>query len=170
MRRANLLVQVVQLAGGELVGRVRLQKIFYLLDQLGLNSELDYEYHHYGPYADELASDLINALLRGELHEEVQYRVNDGARYSIFRLGEKAARKPITAIGKLGADRAKALIEKFKSVDATVLELAATIHWLKKTEKVADWKTEIKDRKGPKTERGRLAQAEALLREVGLSN
>ena len=169
MKRNNLLVQVVQLAGGELVGRVRLQKIFYLLDQLGLDSGLDYEYHHYGPYADELASDLINRLLKDELREDVQYRVSDGARYSIFRLGGKANQGHPNSLGGLGAKRAKELIEFFTSVDATVLELAATIVWLKKAERISDWKSELKSRKGQKTERGRLAQAEGLLKAIGLT-
>ena len=32
--------------GGELVGSVRLQKVVYLLDQIGLNSGFAFDYRH----------------------------------------------------------------------------------------------------------------------------
>jgi uncharacterized protein len=46
---------LVVAAGGQVPGRVRLQKIVYLLDQIGLESGFTFEYHHYGPYSEGLA-------------------------------------------------------------------------------------------------------------------
>lgn len=51
---------VAAVPGGELVGKVRLQKTVYLLDQLGLNSGFSYEYHHYGRYSEELAEQVVD--------------------------------------------------------------------------------------------------------------
>ena len=46
---------LVVAAGGEIVGKIRLQKVVYLLDQMGLNSGFSYQYFHYGPYSEDLA-------------------------------------------------------------------------------------------------------------------
>jgi len=43
------LQHLLKAADGELVGKVRLQKTVYLLDQIGMGSGFTYEYHHYGP-------------------------------------------------------------------------------------------------------------------------
>ena len=169
MGRQNLLIELLSLTEGELVGRVRLQKVFYLLDQLGLNSGFEYEYHHYGPYSDELSGELITAILTNEIQETVRYRQSDGARYSTFKVMRKADLQQTKLLGHLKIDRVKQLVARFKDENATVLELAATIHWLKKAEKIVDWKTEIKARKGVKAEGQRLAKAENLLKEIGLA-
>ena len=49
------IASLVRAAGGEIVGKIRLQKMVYLLDQMGLNSGYPFEYHHYGPYSESLA-------------------------------------------------------------------------------------------------------------------
>src|SRR5882757_4316052 len=51
---------------------------------------------------------------------------------------------------------------------ATVLELAATIHWLSVIEGISDWKNELIRRKGAKTHNNRDQQAVELLRTLGL--
>lgn len=61
--REKIVSSVVAAAGGKLVGRVRLQKIIYLLDQLGLNSPYSYQYYHYGPYSEELSNPLSSRRL-----------------------------------------------------------------------------------------------------------
>jgi hypothetical protein len=60
------------------------------------------------------------------------------------------------------------LIKRFSATDSTVLELAATAHWLAVVEKIGDWRSEIRLRKGIKTENGRLERAVDLLRELKL--
>ena len=56
-----------------------------------------------------------------------------------------------------------------KAEPSTVLELAATIHWLREKEKVADWRRELKMRKGAKADDARITKAEALLQKLSLS-
>ena len=47
--REKAVADIVAATGGRLVSRVRLQKLAYLLDQLGARSGFNYIYHHYGP-------------------------------------------------------------------------------------------------------------------------
>ena len=56
-------------AGGAIVGKVRLQKIVYLLDQMGMNSGYSYEYHHYGPYSAELADSVDEDVVFRQIEE-----------------------------------------------------------------------------------------------------
>ena len=161
----NLVVGTVALSGGALVGRIRIQKVIYLLDQLGMQSGAPFEYHHYGPYSEVISDAVTDAKFWGNLNETVSFRVADGAPYSTF----KTDSPPPDSLGALNAVHARALLEKFSGCTATVLELAATVHWLAFIEKVDDWRAEIEVRKAGKTDNGRLQKALALLRDIGLS-
>jgi uncharacterized protein YwgA len=63
----RLVAEVVRASGGSVYGRVRMQKMFYLLDRMGLGSGLQYEYHHYGPYSAELTEEIKDAVAFGFL-------------------------------------------------------------------------------------------------------
>ena len=154
---------IVRAAGGRLVSRIRLQKIAYLLDQLGAASGFAYSYHHYGPYSRDLDSAILDADAFGLVKEEFGHRLSDGARYSVFELQEGANECIL-----LKDDHLRDLTKRLADKSVTVLELAATAHWLATYEKVPDWKSELRRRKGTKTEGGRLEEATALLSEIGL--
>lgn len=153
---------VLHAASGTLIGRVRLQKIFYLLDQLGLRSGFDYDYHHYGPFSAGLSTAVADARAFRMIDEEIGARVSDGVVYSIYKL-KPGMEVTSAAYGKLGERRAKELVGALKDEDATVLELAATIHWLKYKEKISKWDEELRLRKGAKIQSGRAAKARKLL-------
>jgi uncharacterized protein YwgA len=156
---------IVQAAGGRLVSRIRLQKIAYLLDQLGASSGFDYTYHHYGPYSRDLDSAVLDAEAFNLVAEEFERRQSDGARYSIFKALADAEDHRFDC---LSDQRLRDLVKRWASTNITVLELAATAHWLSVSERVGDWESEIRRRKGSKTEGGRLDEARRLLAEVGL--
>jgi len=161
----ELVVGAVALAGGELVGRIRLQKVVYLLDQLGMNSGAPFEYHHYGPYSEAVSDAVTDAKFWGDIKEAVSFRVADGAPYSSFRTEDPEPAQ----LGGLSAQDAKVYLAKFSSQTSTVLELAATVHWLAFKEKCADWHQEIEIRKAGKTSNGRLEKALALLEDLNLA-
>lgn len=161
----EMVVSAVALSGGKLVGRIRLQKVVYLLEKLGMNSGAPFEYHHYGPYSEAISDALADAKFWGKIKESVDFRVADGAPYSSF----VTECEPPEAIGAMSASDARVLLQKFAGCTSTVLELAATIHWLAYVEKVADWKAEIEKRKVGKTGNGRIDQALALLKDIGLA-
>ena len=158
-------VDIVMAAGGRLVSRVRLQKVAYLLDKLGAKSGFAFAYHHYGPYSRELDNAILDAEAFGKVEETFDRRQTDGARYSVFKV--TPADEPRN-YAYLTAERLRNRARELASENVTVLELAATAHWLLKEERVADWKTEIIRRKGPKTKNGRLEEAVRLLSRLDL--
>src|SRR5688572_12940101 len=101
----EILLRILALADGEVVGRVRLQKMLYLLDQAGLSSGLSYTYHHFGPYSDELSDALLDCILSDEVEETTKTRFSDGARYSVFSL-KKDLPLQGDKIGNLAIDKA----------------------------------------------------------------
>lgn len=160
----KLVADVVRAAGNRIVGRVRLQKMVYLLDQLGLNSGFKYSYHHYGPYSESLADAVEFAKAFGLIDEETDYRISDGVPFSIFE-----SLKPSGETQVLNRPEMSSAINAMQRYSATVLELAATIHWLINKEKIQSWQTELERRKGVKADLPRVLEAVALLREIGLS-
>lgn len=165
--REDIVTAIVAAADGELTGRVRLQKTVYLLDQLGLGSNFDYVYYNYGPYSRELDNATVDAQTFDKVVEVFANRTSDGARFSIFRL--KGGVEPDPAIfSGLGEERVRALVRCFKETNVTVLELAATAHWVAEKERVADWRGEVAKRKSAKVQNGRLEKAVELLKKLGL--
>ena len=162
----KLVAEVISACGGEVIGRVRLQKIMYLLDRLGLGGGFEYEYHHYGPYSENLAVAVDGATADGLVTEDIRHRERDGMPYSVFRVtGEPANKGDIGSLNRKEFDRAFKALGQYS---ATVLELAATIDWLIKVEKIADWQDELRRRKGAKADEGRIEQAARLLRTIDL--
>ena len=165
IEREEHVAAIINSAGGKLVSRIRLQKIAYLLDQLGMESGFGYQYHHYGPYSRDLDNAILDAKAFNYIGEKFEQRRSDGARYSVF----ESKKTPETNVfGRLGATKAGQTIRKLADTNVTVLELAATAHWLATVEKVTDWKKEIIRRKGPKTENNRLDKALDLLADLRL--
>lgn len=163
----NLVVDIVALSGGRLVGRTRIQKIVYLLDAKGLKSGASYYYYNFGPFSDEVAAGVSDGKFGGSLVEKIGYRQSDGSPFSIFETDKRS--RQVSQLGHLNIHEARKLIDRLSSINSTVLELAATAHWLMVIEKVADWRTELKRRKGTKTEGGRIDQATGLLAELGFA-
>lgn len=156
--------EIIAAAGGKLVSRIRLQKIAYLLDQLGNQSDFDYVYYHYGPFSRDLENAVLDAETFGLIKEEEGRRTTDGARYSIFKLHKNIEEYKVLKDSKL-RDHARQLADE----NVTVLELAATAHWLVTYEHIGDWETEIRRRKGTKNDGGRLEKAKDLLRKLHLN-
>ena len=158
MEREEIVAVLLKAAGGELVGRVRLQKAVYLLDRLGLESGFHYEYHHYGPFSRDLDNAVADAEALGLVEEEYCRRQVDGARYSIFKRTTRNVELP-TKIGQLNEEALKRYLYSFAEVNVTVLELATTANWLAEEEGCNDWKEALCRCKGPTVEGGRLDRA-----------
>ena len=170
MNAENIVVDLIALHGGELVGRTRLQKEAYLLHRCGANFGLGFTYHHYGPYSFDLAEGLTDALAEERITIEERpgrHRVP----YAIFRSKNRVERP--THLGRLSADEAHAQLQKMDKISDIVLELAATVVFLRdewdyydkgKTDAVE----ETKARKPLKATEERIAKAIALLRYLGL--
>ena len=114
---------IVRDAGGQLVGRTRLQKVVYLAQLAGFAEDFPFEYRHYGPYSEELADAMdIAAGLR--LVQEEEKESDWGGWYSIYRI------EPANSLGgPADADRAD-FVSAAAKVGAIQLELAATAAFL----------------------------------------
>ena len=157
MTKTNLeaVASVIQLSGGELIGRTRLQKTTCLLEMAGATFGFSFDYHLYGPYSEELniaASD-AGALRLVEVNERT---ASWGGKYFVFRAkpNDELAGTPL---GQLATIAAKA--------DGIVLELAVTAAFLAKNGAADPWK-EVKSRKSVKATPERMSEAKALYKEL----
>src|SRR5262249_35298310 len=46
---------IIDAAGGRMIGRTRLQKSAYFLEAAGVGYGFDFSYHYYGPYSEDLS-------------------------------------------------------------------------------------------------------------------
>jgi uncharacterized protein YwgA len=161
MTPEDVAVAIVALNGGELVGRTRLQKTAFLLEQAGMNAGLEFEYHHYGPYCADLARGWDEAVFDGQLRM-TERRGSQEMPYTVFATDVD---EPVR-LGGLRKDRARDLLAHMERVSDVVLELAATIVYLRDI--VDDPIDEVKVRKPHKANDRRLAAAQALLANLGL--
>jgi len=128
------LVKLISIAGG-IDSRKRVQKIICLLQAAGMNWDVDFRLHHYGPYSSEVADLLDELASRGILIEEEQpnsvgmqynYRVDEGTGSAL----EKLEKEPTTKIArqKQEFDKYHPKLEKLlKTEELWILELGSTI-------------------------------------------
>lgn len=152
----------------KIVGKIRLQKIFYLLDQLGLNGNLRFSYHHYGPYCEDLSTAIdVAHHFNSSIKEELETAQSHGGKFSVFTT--EAAFPSGDSVGSIDQPHLAELLRKMTSTSSVVIELAATIHWLKNAEKIELWEPTLKSRKPTKTTASNIEKATALLDELGLA-
>ena len=82
----EIIAHLLAASEGEIIGRIRLQKMIYLLDQLGLGSGLRFTYHQYGPYAEGVTIAAQRAEFLNKSIKETEVESSYGGKYSIFRL------------------------------------------------------------------------------------
>jgi len=148
---AELAADIIRDAGGEVVGKTRLQKVAYLLEITGLGGGFSFEYRHYGPYSEDLASGVAIARLLGLVSEDERTAVW-GGHYSIFKAAQLGALRPDPA--------RKQILELGLKAGPIALELAATAAFLAKEGEPDPW-NETARRKPDKAERS-LDAAKAL--------
>ena len=155
-RASEKVAQIVRDAGGQIIGRTRLQKLAYLLEVSGLGAGFAFKYKHYGPYSEDLANAAESAHLVGTL-EERQCQTDWGGFYSIYSvvgsnsISPNAAR---VALASLAVD-----------ADPVELELAATAVFLSRDGFDEPWLETLK-RKPEKATDLRLKRAKELYKEM----
>jgi uncharacterized protein len=154
--------ELVRDAGGELVGRTRLQKVAYLTQLAGFGDHFSFEYRHYGPFSEELASAMEIASGLGLVNEE-ERRTDWGGWYSIYSVVQGAASSE---------DQQRAtFVSAAAQIGSIELELAATAAFLYAHEGIGKsvsgdpWE-ETARRKPQKAADGRLEKAKAAYRNL----
>lgn len=159
----ELVTDIVAANGGSIVGKTRLQKIFYLLDACGLESGFEYEYHNFGPFSVDLAvaADDAVALKKLKSDEKPGYHQVPYVEYSTSR--------PMPSdIGDLPEDKlrnALAVLGEYSSID---LEIASSIHFLRHNGYADTAEKETVLRKPVKATPERLTKARKLLTALGI--
>lgn len=150
----DAVTRIIMDAGGEVVGRTKLQKIAVLLKMAGFDEGFSFGYHYYGPYSGDLAQAIEVAKARGAITEE-RREAGWGGKYSIF-----SADAPVDPV-----DNARSgLVKDAAKMNAIKLELAATAAYLSKYEGFDGsagknpWE-EVRRRKPQKSSDGRLNEA-----------
>lgn len=114
---------------GEIKGRKKLQKMFYIIQSLGYNLDLDYTYHNYGPYSSQLQAE-VDFLFEEELISE--NRISNMYVYQVREKGEQLLTKlEQSGLTGISPDVPAAIIQKLQDSEAQFLELVATIMYLR---------------------------------------
>ena len=150
---AEKAAKIIRSAGGEVIGRTRLQKLAYLLEITGLGQGLSFEYRHYRPYSEQLTNATMFGRLNGLLQEE-ERAASWGGSYSIFRTSDAC---------ESSSPEARSLISAAVNANPIDLELAATAAFLAREGHSDAW-AETARRKPEKA--GRLESAKALYRTL----
>lgn len=122
-------VKVIDLAG-EIRGRVKLQKMIYILQHLGYPFFEDYEYLHYGPYSYELTDELRSLKQFNVIDEEGLELSDDVIAYRYKITGESKKFVDELVPDELQDDPFKELVEKLNNQDSRVLEVASVLFYL----------------------------------------
>ena len=115
-----------------LSGRIRLQKLTYLLQQQGLPelANVEFVYHHYGPYSDDVAEVLSKGVRSGFFEEKTESFDDEWQRY------EYSLRRDADHYVTVLSEQSKRLIDSAVGLTADVhwriLELAATVLFLRR--------------------------------------
>lgn len=142
----EMAASLVSDAGGQIIGRTRLQKIAYLLECAGLGEGFQFEYRHYGPFSEDLANGIQMARAFG-LVDEDERRTDWGGWYSIFTTQPNSNNGARQEFAKSAS-----------KIGAIELELAATAAYLKNAGYSDPW-DETKRRKPEKASRERIKAA-----------
>jgi uncharacterized protein len=141
-------------------GRTRLQKTVKLLQRLGLPTSYGFTIHYYGPYSEDLQSDIGLLEQFGLVSEEGQVN-QQGDPYYVFRANSGAELPDVSQF--------KTATDKIAQADAIVLELAATYDaFLELGADEAEAMERLRRKKGRKCEEGRAERALSLLNELKL--
>lgn len=146
--------KIVSLAGGQIVGRTRLQKIGCLLDLVGAAPGFEFSYHIYGPYSEDLSIAASDADALGMINVD-EREASWGGRYSVYRTTmEFPPSDPVfESLAKKGAE-----------ADSVTLELAVTAAFLAANGHDDAW-DEVAERKRAKATPERMSKAKILYSE-----
>lgn len=154
---------LIQLNGGEVTGKTRLQKIAYLLEAKDLGYGVDFDYHNFGPFSAEIAfaADDAEALGWIETRERPGFHA---VPYIVFSSTDDAPE--IAEDGK--TEPRRSALNVMGEYSALVLELAATAVYLKRSGYPDSFWGEVKKRKAVKATPERIKSAKKLIEDLGL--
>ena len=144
---------VIHACGGEITGRIRLQKLAYLAEKIGKGFGFEFEYYRYGPFSHDLAQSIEDAKCKGHLEEQVNPILDSSATYSIFKLNNNDNDKPV-----LNDDK-EVFLQTAKKIKTLPLELLATALFLQEDDDEKDPWEKLRELKPSKASNERIKLA-----------
>jgi len=117
-------------------GRVRIQKTAYFLKRLGMAElqDVDFFYHHYGPFSWAIADSLVDGVRCQALVETAKPIEDDRQSYT-YRLTEDASEK-VDDLSPESQAIVKDLVRRVQNEHWRTLELASTIDFSSSTKRL----------------------------------
>ena len=165
MMDEEIVVGIVALNGGRLVGKTRLQKTAYLLQRCGMNADIKFEYHNFGPFSVDIARACNDAAAEGVLDMTPTPGFHQ-VPYVVF----ETEKEPEEYLGDLPAERARELLEIMKPYSAIELEIGATIAFIDEESgaPIEVVRSAVEELKPAKATEERLKRAQELLEKLGI--
>jgi len=131
----NTLASIVAIVDqqDEVHGRVRLQKLGYLLQQSGFRpiQKTRFAYHHYGPFSEQLAGALDQAVASG-LVEENRRDSHNGYKLYTYKLNREHPDVEYLKLAQADHETVRKFMSTSSSAHWRTLELAATVVYLER--------------------------------------
>lgn len=134
-RCIDVLAEIVR-QHGTLEGRVRIQKIMYLLRRAAPDTleGVNFYYHHYGPFSATVVDSVVGALSWRVLEQRVQTFKEGVQRYEYVQgSGFADSAEPLDEPSREAVTR---LVNQVKGEHWRTLELAATIDFLEQSQTI----------------------------------
>lgn len=160
---SDLVVGMVALNGGELVGKTRLQKTFFLLEECGMGGQADFDYHNFGPFSTEVAIATDEAVAADRLLSDEKPGFHE-VPYTLYTTAEDSPE----VLGNLTAKKATNKLKIMETYSALELEVASTIIYLRDIGYGDDAVEETKLRKPVKATDERVDRAWRLIHDLDL--
>ncbi len=119
---------------GTVHGRVRIQKTAYFLHRLGMAelAEVEFFYHHYGPFSRTVAESVLDGMQCDALREDAKPLVDDRQAYT-YRITDTAS-DLVDDVSPASRKLVENLVTKIRNEHWRTLELASTIDFLEQRE------------------------------------
>jgi uncharacterized protein YwgA len=159
MDQPIMVAALVSLNGGKIVGKTRLQKTVYLLKSCGVDLGFDFDYHHYGPYSEELSIASGDAVALQLVNEE--WHSSYGNDYAVF-----SSSSPVPQAKLPLPRKTSTVLTVLAGYDAVTLELAATADFLSKNGFPNTAWEETRRRKASKVTPTRIQRSKELVAKL----
>lgn len=152
------IAKVAFLNGGSVVGKTRVQKTLYFLEECGIGNGFDFEYYFYGPYSEEASVAIDDAAALGYVEQDWKY-TKAGAKYAVIRSAMSFDQDEVDL-------RRRRILKILADFDSISIELAATADYLEKNGYEVDPWLEVVARKSEKAKPDAIDKAKRLLERL----
>ena len=161
---AQAVAELVELSGGVVIGKTRLQKTVYFLESRRVGYGFKFTYHYYGPYCEDLALATEDAAALGIVLAEPRPS-SFGIPYVVYTTSKKS----VVEQDDVSRVKRAEILEVLAAYDPVTLELAATADFLAMNGYRSEpWQETIR-RKSEKATPDRIMTAKELLHSLSKS-